>query len=753
MGSWVLVTAPLDPTSWRVPDTGPDCGTVRSIGDEPQGGIPLSAIRDLVYAFITTPSWADSQRLVERDPRLLGDEVFGYLDDACERAQQVGDQRAMLTLEEHRHLLRRCQQIGIADAFAELTGHWESLAPSGLEDTIRTARAASSSSGASREPDRLDAAIGVWECVFADPRFRSASPAFQDGVRDAAAQTLFRQHEISAEPRFLDRGIELLLAIRERLTDDSPKLRMHLDNLALCLMTRFEATGRRNDLDLAIDSLERALASGVDDVDRVVMRCNNLSNALRERYEAGSDRQDLTRALAAAERAVAWAPPVSADLPMFLNNLGNALKLRYELGGELADLDRAIVTCDRAVATTPADSAQLTSRLLTLGAAVRLRHYRTGDLVDFDNGLAILRGAVGAARPDSAQHVRALNALAPMLRERYLTDGDRSALDEAVHLAEAAVAHSERGTLDGTLARSLLGVALVDRYIEGRDDRDYQCGLSLLEDVARGLRAGSPSAGSVLTFLGYALAIRHQHVPEIDSVRRMIQIFERARDVIPANAPERASCLLNLGHSYRYLFGYTGAFEDLERSALNYVEACDRGAADQPLVGLLAAIVWGRWAGSRGSWQEATVSGRFGMASVRQLLAAQVNRRHKELWMRLVQLLPGEAAYAEAMVGNEQDAVALIEEGRGTLLAEELDRRRIDLERLTELGHGSLSERYRRAAERLGEAVGMHAPTGIGQLADETGSLPFLPGQLPSKGITSRPTSHFSLAVRGRSNR
>lgn len=84
-------------------------------------------IERLLGEFFTANTWSESQRLVERNPELLSQQVFTKLDLYTLSAQERRDVEAIGVIEEHRSVLKRCLEIGIAAAFREvITGQrWD----------------------------------------------------------------------------------------------------------------------------------------------------------------------------------------------------------------------------------------------------------------------------------------------------------------------------------------------------------------------------------------------------------------------------------------------------------------------------------------------------------------------------------------------------------------------------------------------------------------------------------------------------
>jgi|GEM_PF-2476971 len=75
-----------------------------------------------IFAFIQAETLEESRRILEAHPELLTDEADAMLGRLIDTAQAQGDEAALRIFERHRALLRRCREVGIPRAFAELSG-------------------------------------------------------------------------------------------------------------------------------------------------------------------------------------------------------------------------------------------------------------------------------------------------------------------------------------------------------------------------------------------------------------------------------------------------------------------------------------------------------------------------------------------------------------------------------------------------------------------------------------------------------
>lgn len=87
-----------------------------------------ASLTGLVQRFVQADTWPESQRMVETHPELLSEVADAALADLIDRAGAAGDADAVRVFEEHRALLQRCREAGVARAFAEKT-----LPPEALE--------------------------------------------------------------------------------------------------------------------------------------------------------------------------------------------------------------------------------------------------------------------------------------------------------------------------------------------------------------------------------------------------------------------------------------------------------------------------------------------------------------------------------------------------------------------------------------------------------------------------------------------
>lgn len=81
-------------------------------------------LKQILESFITSESVEESRRIVEQHPEVVGAAAEALLEKMAQAQESIEARRVF---NEHRKLLRRCREAGIADAFAELQPSGEAL--------------------------------------------------------------------------------------------------------------------------------------------------------------------------------------------------------------------------------------------------------------------------------------------------------------------------------------------------------------------------------------------------------------------------------------------------------------------------------------------------------------------------------------------------------------------------------------------------------------------------------------------------
>lgn len=451
------------------------------------------------------------------------------------------------------------------------------------------------------------------------------------------------------------------------------------------LFDRYQAEGRDEDLEAAVDTARRAMAKARHGSTRWSQCAATLGTILRARFERWGDRADIDESIACHSRALQVVGLESFRAPSLVTNLANALWSRYLRFGSWSDLSQA------------ADLHRMTADAFDMGASARNNYALVlRDMYEYTGELGYLEDAattILAAAADPQVDVPIMNTLALVMFTRHRHTGDLRDLDLIIELL-VPVLDVATGR-DRAICFQNLGNALMERHLATGDLDDLEKGVTAHASAVRVLPHDHPARPAHLDDWASALLLRWRATKGAGDVAKAVEIRENLLDSVAADDSERVKFLNNLGLAL--IETATGP----ERVTTVFRDACRIGLDINPGEVLSAAGTWGDWAARRSSWAEAVTAYEFGMSAVRNLFRAQLLRRHKELWLVSAGRFAAEAAYAHARAADPQSAVQNLERGRSLLLAEVLERDRADLSHLADLGHGDLRARFVRAVEGL----------------------------------------------------
>jgi hypothetical protein len=298
-----------------------------------------------------------------------------------------------------------------------------------------------------------------------------------------------------------------------------------------------------------------------------------------------------------------------------------------ERNGDLSGVDEAIQTWQEVVDGTPDRHPSKPGRLSAL-ATTRFMRFQSDldDLSPLDAGIKNLRDALRLSPPGHTQRAMLLTNLGALLLRRFEQTGERDVLDEAVCVSRDATTaalpeHADRGRY-----LSNFGVALV-----------HQARVS-----------DKPS----------------------DSVKA-IDVIGQALEVVGPDDPGRADTLSAMGAAC------ARAFELGDREALAPGLAAFREAADTEIASPVTRIRAGRDGGRLAAAGSAAGEALDAFAAAVLLIegAAWAGMRRADQQRLLGELngLPMDAAAMAIEAGRPDEAVELLEQGRGVLLARQLE--------------------------------------------------------------------------------
>jgi tetratricopeptide (TPR) repeat protein len=621
---------------------------VTAVGEEVG---PVSALRARVLDYTTT---GQPHRILGAESLTAADAALAALDwSALARGTDAsGDfwSTVVLIAAFHRHraaLLSGPEQLDEQLMAGDLLAAAHSTAPGGMSEALERSHAAGFP--AQSRPARLSRAWYGLGVRVLDHAERTTDP---DTV--ARAAHLFQHCEPAARP-------------------GDPHRAVYACNLGTAYMRYFEYTGDRVALTAAVGAFRCAR-----DLTPIGHRnhpayCSNLGAALAERFDASDRAADLDEAIDAQTTAVDAARG-HPDQAFYLSNLGASYTTRFERTADADSLDRAIEALQAAVAATGPDDPDLATREANLGRVRLCRYEQTADTDTLFAAIAALGAAAGATEPGDPDYPPRLSNLAGAFIHLSDRTGDVTSLDLAIEALEEATARPHRlrathltnlGTAHQRRARKTGDPASADAAIEA-----YEQGLGLTAP-------DDPDRAGRLSNLGNS----HLRRAGAGDLERALARLDEAVQAVPADHPDRTAFLTNRADAYAARFTRHADTADLAAALRDY-----RDAADGPAPALSrarAALRAGRLAASVDPGRNEALDG-FAQAIdlVDQVVWRGLSRLDAE---RLLREFSGAASDAAACAiarggrdnagGGPEQALELLERGRGILLGQSLDTR------------------------------------------------------------------------------
>ncbi|ARI51517.1 CHAT domain-containing protein [Streptomyces sp. S8] len=427
-----------------------------------------------------------------------------------------------------------------------------------------------------------------------------------------------------------------------------------------------------------------------------------LANALGALYQHTRDVAQSDEAVRHYEAALASPQAARPGLRgSLLTGLGYLQWTRAMESGDETLMDRAVATLREAVPQLPALRRGM--GLTNLGSALMNRGLATGNRVWLAEAVTVLRRALEGSPPTAMERPLHLNNLAESLRCWYETVGDAAAADEAAGLLREAVAleHGDRAGAD--LAAVGLGSLLLDRAQGERDPRLAEESRRVLEEVVAGFGERHPSRPYALQKLATACLLAARAAAETAGApaRQALHRAESAaRDslaAMPASHALYGSCQVILVNAQldRARLGEPVDLPATARTARD----CARNPVAHIGARIRAARVWGMASAWAGRDAEALEGYAYAVGLLPRIAPRSLARADQEARLLVSEGLASDAAALAIGRGEVDRALALLEQGRGVLLAQGVENR-TDVSRLQALAP-DLAAEFERIRDRL----------------------------------------------------
>ena len=298
---------------------------------------------------------------------------------------------------------------------------------------------------------------------------------------------------------------------------------VHLSNLGAGLGDLFQLTQDPGVLGPAVQASQEALA--ILPEGHLVRRRtqSNLAGLLRARFTCAGDRADLDEAVRLGQAAAAGRVVAGPELAVHQANLSAVLQARYAHTGSAADLEASVGAARAAVA------ARGPARRVPGQALGRAEHRAPGPV----RALPVRRGRDrghpggpergGRARPGRCRGsgpAAALSALCHALTVGCERGAAASDLAEAIERTRETLTAVPRRGMEWVRQQRNLCLLLLRRFRASGDGEDLDAAVRAGQAAVDGTPAGHPRRADCLYRLAQAYAERYEHGPDPDLMAR-----------------------------------------------------------------------------------------------------------------------------------------------------------------------------------------------------------------------------------------
>ncbi|MFI6010202.1 CHAT domain-containing protein [Streptomyces sp. NPDC051243] len=536
-------------------------------------------------------------------------------------------------------------------------------------------------------------------------------PDDEDEGVDAEIIRLWELSMLTGDTGLLVRVVDMLRDVIQGTPPNDPRLVERIAKLGT-------ATGR-----LAVVTHDVALSDDAVALLDLAVRLapenpthlSRLSVQLQQNVEQTGRWEHLDRAVSASLAAVKVTDTLSPDYPVRLGNYCAALWTRGHYANHVESLDDAIRLLPLVLDHPRLDPSLRAGHLTNLGNSLRDRGQLVGDHHAMSEAILVQEQALAEMSSHPTPYVNAIgvrmnHASTLLLWHKHTHHPD--ALTDAVDLLlgcldEAGPDHPMRPMLLCGLGNALSQADPEDVQARHESADRFREALGLLPP-------GNPVVPLVHSNL-VATLLPTEIPPDgmpADVVAEAVRHAEEAVRLTTAADPDHGHRLNHLGLAYTHRHRLSDDPADLTAAVQAYRASALHQTA--PLwVRWNSYEAWGKAAAAAGDWAGA-LAGFSGIAGLLPLTVGELtSRRNRE--MQLMRLGSGirDSAACALRLDRPEEAVRLLEEGRGVLLRQLLEHRTA-IDDLLELAP-DLADEYRQLREVLGSArtSGIDAAPGL----------------------------------------
>lgn len=384
----------------------------------------------------------------------------------------------------------------------------------------------------------------------------------------------------------IDTAINHLERANSIATENHPEKPQLLADLGNCYQCRFDRLGRVDDIEQAIEHQNHAalLVSNSNDHDCKPGLLNGLGLSYKSRYEHFGSLADIEKAIECMEQAHSLIPDqdqLDNLRPIVLYNLGVCYIRRYDRLGELSDVDRSIDYQVQAVELVPDHHVIFKSAILdSLGSTCHDRFAHLGEIPDADKSIDYHRQAIALTPHDHPEKPRRLSNFGISYESRFKHLGEVADIDNAIAYQSQAIALGPSGHAECSSWLISLGNSHATRFRRLEELSDIEEAITCHTRAVSLIPDGHEKKPLALGALGGCYISRFFRLDETRDIEAAINCTTRAVSLTPDGHPTKLLWLDNLGKCYSSRFLVEYELADIDRGIEYRKEAIALAAAD-----------------------------------------------------------------------------------------------------------------------------------------------------------------------------
>ncbi|KAJ5175406.1 CHAT domain-containing protein [Penicillium canariense] len=359
------------------------------------------------------------------------------------------------------------------------------------------------------------------------------------------AHRLSSRYEFFGNIDDLQDAIEMMERARQAIMADDLHLLDITIDLSNLLHKRYLHLGLSNDLAIGVALTQSILDDGyAESLTKQEDLCK-LSRHFSDRHEMTGALEDVQASIHFAEKAVNLADVDHPRRPYSLLQLSISLEAHFKALGSLSSLERSIAISKQGLDSIANDQNATANLQYVLSQQLLQRYEQLGSLVDLQQSIYVMQECKENTPANQPGQTACLYALG--IRQGYYSDrsNDVSDLDKAIDLTSEALALIHDHGM--TRANALQGLSTLheSRFKARNSQRDLQRAVELSREALQEVPEDHSERNSFLSNLGDLLCL-YPATGVSSHIQEAIELHSRALSTTSKDHPNRAMYLINM---------------------------------------------------------------------------------------------------------------------------------------------------------------------------------------------------------------